>query len=152
MSFYFIMEANMKKLFQQIIKFGIVGVICFIIDFAITTIPTYFFGQSTVYLFAVFGFVISCIVNYILSIKYVFTDKKEMDKKKEFLVFVILSAIGLLINELIIYLCQDILYAKVMWIHNLIPSALIVPVSKIIATAVVMVYNFISRKLFLERK
>ncbi len=142
----------MKKLFQQIIKFGIVGVICFIIDFAITTIPTYFFGQSTVYLFAVFGFVISCIVNYILSIKYVFTDKKEMDKKKEFLVFVILSAIGLLINELIIYLCQDILYAKVMWIHNLIPSALIVPVSKIIATAVVMVYNFISRKLFLERK
>lgn len=142
----------MKKLFQQIIKFGIVGVICFIIDFAITTIPTYFFGQSTVYLFAVFGFVISCIVNYILSIKYVFTDKKEMDKKKEFLVFVILSTIGLLINELIIYLCQDILYAKVMWIHNLIPSALIVPVSKIIATAVVMVYNFISRKLFLERK
>lgn len=142
----------MKKLFQQIIKFGIVGVICFIIDFAITTIPTYFFGQSTVYLFAVFGFVISCIVNYILSIKYVFTDKKEMDKKKEFLVFVILSAIGLLINELIIYLCQDILYATVMWIHNLIPSALIVPVSKIIATAVVMVYNFISRKLFLERK
>lgn len=142
----------MKKLFQQIIKFGIVGVICFIIDFAITTIPTYFFGQSTVYLFAVFGFVFSCIVNYILSIKYVFTDKKEMDKKKEFLVFVILSAIGLLINELIIYLCQDILYVKVMWIHNLIPSSLIVPVSKIIATAVVMVYNFISRKLFLERK
>ena len=142
----------MKKLFQQIIKFGIVGVICFIIDFAITTIPTYFFGQSTVYLFAVFGFVFSCIVNYILSIKYVFTDKKEMDKKKEFLVFVILSAIGLLINELIIYLCQDILYAKVMWIYNLIPSSLIVPVSKIIATAVVMVYNFISRKLFLERK
>ena len=142
----------MKKLFQQIIKFGIVGVICFIIDFAITTIPTYFFGQSTVYLFAVFGFVFSCIVNYILSIKYVFTDKKEMDKKKEFLVFVIFSAIGLLINELIIYLCQDILYAKVMWIYNLIPSSLIVPVSKIIATAVVMVYNFISRKLFLERK
>lgn len=142
----------MKKLFQQIIKFGIVGVICFIIDFAITTIPTYIFGQNSVYLFAVFGFVISCIVNYILSIKYVFTDKKEMDKKKEFIVFVILSAIGLLINELIIYLCQDVLYAKVMWIHNLIPAALIVPISKIIATAVVMVYNFISRKLFLERK
>ena len=33
----------MKKLLEQIIKFGIVGVICFIIDFAITTIRTYFF-------------------------------------------------------------------------------------------------------------
>ena len=75
-----------------------------------------------------------------------------MDKKKEFIVFVILSAIGLLINELIIYLCNDVLYEQVMWIHNLIPATLIVPISKIIATAVVMVYNFISRKLFLERK
>ena len=94
----------MKKLLEQIIKFGIVGVICFIIDFAITTIPTYFFGQNTVYISAVFGFVISCIVNYLLSIKYVFTEKKDMDKRKEFIVFVILSAVGLVINELIIYL------------------------------------------------
>ena len=92
----------MKKLLEQIIKFGIVGVICFIIDFAITTIPTYFFGQNTVYISAVFGFVISCIVNYLLSIKYVFTEKKDMDKRKEFIVFVILSAVGLVINELII--------------------------------------------------
>ena len=72
------MEADMKKLLEQIIKFGIVGVICFIIDFAITTIPTYFFGQNTVYISAVFGFVISCIVNYLLSIKYVFTEKKDI--------------------------------------------------------------------------
>ena len=135
----------MKKLLEQIIKFGIVGVICFIIDFAITTIPTYFFGQNTVYISAVFGFVISCIVNYLLSIKYVFTEKKDMDKRKEFIVFVILSAVGLVINELIIYLCQDVLY-------ELIPDSLIVPISKIIATGVVMVYNFISRKIFLEGK
>lgn len=142
----------MKKLFQQIIKFGIVGVICFVIDFAITTIPTYFFGQNSVYICAVFGFVISCVVNYLLSIKYVFTEKKEMDKKREFLVFVILSAIGLLLNELIIYLCQDVIYVRIAWIRALIPSVWIVPVSKIISTGVVMVYNFISRKLFLERK
>lgn len=141
-----------EKLLEQIIKFGIVGVICFIIDFAITTIPTYFFGQNTVYISAVFGFVISCIVNYLLSIKYVFTEKKDMDKRKEFIVFVILSAVGLVINELIIYLCQDVLYANVAFLNELIPDSLIVPISKIIATGVVMVYNFISRKIFLEGK
>lgn len=146
------MEADMKKLLEQIIKFGIVGVICFIIDFAITTIPTYFFGQNTVYVSAVFGFVISCIVNYLLSIKYVFTEKKDMDKRKEFIVFVVLSAVGLVINELIIYLCQDVLYANVAFLNELIPDTLIVPISKIIATGVVMVYNFISRKIFLEGK
>ena len=47
---YHFMEADMKKLLEQIIKFGIVGVICFVIDFTITTIPTYFFGQNTVYI------------------------------------------------------------------------------------------------------
>ena len=75
-----------------------------------------------------------------------------MDKRKEFIVFVILSAVGLVINELIIYLCQDVLYANVAFLNELIPDSLIVPISKIIATGVVMVYNFISRKIFLEGK
>ena len=62
------------------------------------------------------------------------------------------DAVGLVINELIIYLCQDVLYANVAFLNELIPDSLIVPISKIIATGVVMVYNFISRKIFLEGK
>ena len=38
------------------------------------------------------------------------------------------------------------------FLNELIPDSLIVPISKIIATGVVMVYNFISRKIFLEGK
>ena len=52
----------------------------------------------------------------------------------------------------LIYLCQDVLYANVAFLNELIPDSLIVPISKIIATGVVMVYNFISRKIFLEGK
>ena len=65
----------MKQLLNQIIKFGIVGVFCFFIDFGITTGFTNFLGVH--YLISKFlGFVVSAIVNHLLSIKFVFTNKK----------------------------------------------------------------------------
>lgn len=141
----------MKRLIEQILKFGVVGFVCFLIDFGITTGFTNILGVH--YLISKFlGFVVSAIVNYILSIKFVFTQKKEMDKKKEFTVFLILSAFGLLINEIVMYICIDGAYAHSAFLQEKISDGLMVSISSIIATGIVMVYNFISRKLFLERK
>ena len=125
----------MKNLMEQILKFGVVGFVCFLIDFGITT-----------------GFMISAVVNYILSIKFVFTKKKEMDKKKEFTVFIILSAFGLLINEVVMYVCMDGIYVNNGFLQEAVTREMMVSLSSIVATGIVMVYNFISRKLFLERK
>ena len=128
-----------------------VGFVCFLIDFGITTGFTNILGVH--YLISKFlGFVVSAIVDYILSIKFVFTQKKEMDKKKEFTVFLILSAFGLLINEIVMYICIDGAYAHSAFLQEKISDGLMVSISSIIATGIVMVYNFISRKLFLERK
>ena len=141
----------MKNLLNQIIKFGIVGLFCFLIDFGITTGFTNLLGIH--YLISKFlGFVVSAVVNYLLSIKFVFTQKKEMDKKKEFTVFLILSSFGLLINEIVMYLCIDGIYARSGQLQELERHANMVALSSILATGIVMVYNFISRKLFLERK
>lgn len=141
----------MKKLLNQIIKFGVVGLFCFFIDYGITTGFANFLGVH--YLFSKFlGFVVSAIVNYVLSIKFVFTNKKEMDKKKEFTVFLILSAIGLVINEIVMYACIGGIYENNTALQAYITAEQMVSVGAIIATGVVMVYNFISRKLFLERK
>lgn len=141
----------MKKLMEQILKFGVVGFVCFLIDFGITTGLANIFGVH--YLISKFlGFVVSAVVNYILSIKFVFTQKKEMDKSKEFTVFLILSAIGLVINEVVMYVCIDVIYAGSTFLQSRLTSELTVSFSSVIATGIVMVYNFISRKLFLERK
>lgn len=141
----------MKKLLAQIIKFGIVGFICFLIDFLITIILTNYLDVH--YLISkFFGFVVSAVVNYLLSIKFVFTNKKEMDKKKEFTVFIILSAFGLVINEIVMFICIDGIYAHTALLRSYITDDLMVSISSIMATGVVMVYNFISRKLFLEKK
>ena len=141
----------MKNLMEQILKFGVVGFVCFLIDFGITTGFTNFLGVH--YLISKFlGFVISAVVNYILSIKFVFTKKKEMDKKKEFTVFIILSAFGLLINEVVMYVCMDGIYVNNGFLQEAVTREMMVSLSSIVATGIVMVYNFISRKLFLERK
>lgn len=145
------MGMNMKNLLNQIIKFGIVGLFCFFIDIGITTGFANLLGVH--YLFSKFlGFVISSVVNYLLSIKFVFTKKKEMDQKKEFIVFLILSAFGLAINEIVMFLCIDVIYKNNATLQRLVADSLMVPIGTFVATGVVMVYNFISRKLFLERK
>lgn len=149
----------MKKLIDQILKFGVVGIISFIVDFVITmavsTLLRTSVGMTTsqaALVGAFFGFVISVIVNYILSMKYVFERREDLDRKKEFTIFVVLSIIGLGINELIILFCIDFVYANWAWLHNLIGATLATAGAKIVATAVVMVYNFVTRKIFLENK
>jgi putative flippase GtrA len=146
----------MKKLFAQLIKFGFVGGLCFLIDFAISTIlfdllngkltPN---GATAVGGF--FGFTVSVIINYLLSMKFVFERKEDMSRKKEFVIFVILSVIGLGLNEVILLICRGI-YNGNESLNTLVGDTLWFAISKIIATAIVMVYNFVSRKIFLEKK
>ena len=125
-----------NKLIRQIIRFGIVGGLAFIIDYGVYALLTQVF--SVYYILAsVISFSLSVIFNYILSITWVF-DVNKKQGVKEFIIFIVLSVIGLLLNSLILYLSVELLH-----IHNLI--------GKIIATIIVMIYNFITRKIFIEK-
>ena len=149
----------MKKLMEQIMKFGVVGVVCFFIDFVITMVVSTLLrnaaGMETgmaALIGAFWGFTISVIINYLLSMKYVFVRKEEMDRRKEFVIFTILSLIGLVIHEIIIMICIDAIYGNWMWLQSLLSPTLATAGAKIFATGIVMVYNFITRKKFLEQK
>ena len=77
----------MKKLFAQIIKFGFVGGLCFLIDFVISTVLFHLLIHAVSRNMATavggfFGFTISVIVNYVLSMKFVFERKEDMSRKK----------------------------------------------------------------------
>lgn len=127
-----------KKLLIQIIKFGFVGGTAFLIDFGILYVLTEYCGIN--YLISgTISFSVSVIWNYILSVKWVFDVKENSNKTKEMTVFIVLSVIGLGINQLIMWLCVDKLGIYYM-------------ISKLIATFIVMIYNFISRKLIIEGK
>ncbi len=140
----------MKKLIKQILKFGIVGVVCFFIDFGIYTLCVLL---RFPYLISGFiGFVVSVVVNYLLSMKFVFERRDDISRKREFVVFVILSVLGLILNEIILFICVDIIYSNWDWLHSIFDDKLSEIIAKIIATGIVMVFNFVSRKIFLEKK
>lgn len=139
----------MNKLINQIMRFGAVGGLAFLIDYGIFVFLAN--GLHIHYLIAnFFGFTVSLIFNYIMSMKFVFERKEDTDKRKEFMTFLVLSVIGLGINELIILACIDGIYLNSSRLQGMMDIGLAKQAGKIIATGVVMVYNFISRKIFIE--
>lgn len=126
-----------NKLLLQIFRFGVVGGLAFVIDYA-TLIFCKEILDFSVLLSAAIAFSVSVVINYILSVVWVFDVNKDNDSKRNFILFIVFSVIGLILTELIMWFGTDIL--KI--------SYLIV---KIGATAIVMVFNFITRKMFLEK-
>lgn len=142
---------KMKKLIEQIMKFGVVGVLSFAIDFSVFFLLSKF-TPMPILVANFWGFTISVVFNYIMSMKYVFERKDNIDKKAEFTVFVILSLIGLGLNEFLVWLFVEYSYANIPVIAENLSFDMMKAVGKILATGIVMVYNFISRKIFLEKK
>lgn len=123
-------------LVKQLIRFGIVGVIATTIDYFILFFLTEYF--NVYYLISsTISFIISLIVNYLLSIYWVF-DVKKKQTIKEIILFIVLSIIGLFINQIILYTGTNLLKIYYM-------------LCKLVATVIVMIYNFITRKIFIEK-
>ena len=126
----------MKKLIAQFMKFGVVGVIAFFIDYGLLAFCTEILHINYL-VSATIGFTVSVVFNYLASMRYVFTHKEGMSRRREFIIFVVLSVIGLIINNACLWTGVELLG----W-HYL--------VVKIGATAIVMVWNFVTRKIFLD--
>ena len=126
-----------KKLFIQLVRFFWVGVLCFIIDFAVLHILVEY-AKMHYLISAAIAFTVSVIVNYLLSVIFVFDVDKEKDWKRNFILFILFSVIGLGLTELLMWVGVDVIKLGYM-------------IVKVGATAIVMVFNFITRKKFLEK-
>ncbi|MBO4352811.1 MAG: GtrA family protein [Eggerthellaceae bacterium] len=126
----------MKKLIAQFMKFGVVGFIAFLIDYGLLAFCTEILHINYL-ISATIGFTVSVVFNYLASMRYVFAHKEDMSRRREFIIFVILSVIGLIINNACLWAGVELLG----W-HYLI--------GKIGATAIVMIWNFVTRKIFLD--
>ena len=121
---------------KKIIRFIVVGGIATIIDFVCLYIFKEFLNFNVI-LANTLSFIISVTYNYIASITWVFDTNKNKNKKIQFILFIIFSIVGLIINNIILYILTDKLN-----IYYLI--------SKVVATLIVMIFNFVTRKKFLE--
>lgn len=149
----------MKHVIVQFLKFSIVGFLSFLIDGGIYTALTTLFGTKYFLLFSIFSFSVSVIFNYICSMRFVFKGRENLSRTAEMTIFVILSVIGLGINSAVMWLLVDLMNLESVLngiLSGLMSDKLVLAVSslsaKIIATMVVMIWNFVSRKIFLEEK
>ena len=117
-------------------KFGIVGVIAFIIDWGILNILVGAFHMHNV-LAATISFIISLIFNYVASMKM------------EIVIFVVGAVIGLFMNDAIIWISTYGMNHDA-YVSQSAEYLIRTNVGKLIATAVVMVWNFVTRKWLLD--
>ena len=122
---------------QQLIRFAIVGVIAAFVDVGVLVILKELLLVDVLISSAI-SFCVSVTVNYFLSMSFVFKGKKQ-SKLEEFIVFVVLSVGGLCLNQFIL------------WFGVRFTSVYYLTV-KFLAMVIVPVYNFITRKIFLESK
>ena len=132
------MNDKMRTLIKQLFFFGIVGGICFVIDLGLLMLLTDLAGLHYL-VSSIISFTVSCIVNYILSMKLVFVRKDTIKPYAEFLIFVVLSVIGLGLTELLMWLGADCL-------------SIDYRLCKIVTTLIVMVFNFVTKKIALSKK
>lgn len=130
-------KPSMSKIVNQILKFGVVGVLATIVDFGILTLFTEIFG---VYYLAsaAFAFIIATVFNYLASMRFVFKSRFRRDeKRKELFIFLVLSLVGLGLNQVLMWF-----FVEKVGIYYIL--------SKVLATVLVMGWNFISRKKWIE--
>ncbi|MGV9185673.1 GtrA family protein [Arcanobacterium canis] len=129
-------ETAMNRLLTQMSKFGIVGVLATALDFLILWGLVSLAGMN--YLVgATIAYTISLVFNYVASMRYVFQRRDDLKRSYEFTIFVVLALIGLLLNNLTMWVLTGLFTVNYM-------------ISKVFATALVMVWNFASRKALLE--
>ena len=138
---------DVKKLIAQLMKFGIVGVIAFVIDYGLMNILLMFHLHNI--LASTVSFIVSLIFNYTASMRFVFKHRPDMARWMEILIFVTSSVIGLFMNELIIYISTIGMNHDAMVTQHT-EYMIRTNIGKLVATAIVMVWNFVIRKWLLD--
>jgi putative flippase GtrA len=120
---------------MRLIKYLFVGGTAAVVDISLFTLFAGYF-EWTWWLVSICTFALATYVNYYLSIRYVFESGARHTKNTEITAVYIVSLFGLAVNQLV-------LYAAINWMQwGLL-------VAKIFATAIVFLWNYLSRKHFI---
>ena len=125
-----------QKILTQLAKFVIAGVITTAIDWAIYYALCEFLGMNPL-VAQLFSFTASTAVSFYINTLWVFDTTKSKTRRRLITEFFFFSFCGLVMTEVMLYVFIDVMQMNYM-------------LAKVIATAVVMIFNFVTRKMFLE--
>jgi putative flippase GtrA len=133
-----LLKSKTDNLFVQIFRYTFVGGVAFIVDFSLLYLLTDLFKIHYL-VSAGISFIFGLLVNYLLSILWVFNSRKIKNVLNEFIFFTLIGLFGLGITEVLLWMLTDLF-------------ALYYLYSKIITTVIVYFWNFFARKYLLFNK
>ena len=126
---------NTDKTRIQVFRYILVGGAAFLVDCISLFILTQYFGIFYL-ISAALAFILGLAVNYLLSVRWVFNNRKLEKRSFEFGIFAIIGIVGLALNEFFIwFFTQDI---QIFYLY-----------SKILAAVIILFWNFFARKFIL---
>ncbi len=128
------------NLWVQLFRYFFVGGLAFAVDFGLLYLLTEYAGMHYT-VSATVSFMAGLLVNYLISIRWVFRERVMRDRKAEFVVYGLIGVVGIGLNVAIIWVVTEYLSAYYL-------------ASKIVAAVIVFLWNFFARKyiLFHERR
>ena len=148
-----------KELFWEIFRFLLVGGTATVFDYLVHALVENVLHSLTgwttaaLWIATASGFLVGMLFNWMLSVIFVFRavrNKKEATSKKSFLLFVIISVIGLVMTLVGVWLLKTYAIPE----FDLFKTAKFLGVTwnewlaKAIMTGIVLVWNYIGRKIF----
>ena len=127
-----------KSVLLQLIRYGLSGGLAFVVDFGLLWFITDICHAH--YLVGAFcGYTAGLIITYLLSIKWIFSDRKLSHKQgAEFIIFTIIGLVGLLLTQGLMYIFTEYLFGTDNYLYY-----------KLLTTAIVSLFNFVMKKLLL---
>lgn len=159
-------SSETKRSFFQLIKFAIVGVLNTLVDFVVYTLLVLIFGVSEdnaliIGLFTLIAYGCGVLNSFIWNTKWTF--KKEYKKtKQEAFLFIVVNLISWGLSYCLVLLFTNYVFkdsAITQWVCGLINftsteqiSKAVSILSKLLATPIVIIVNFLGNKVFVFKK
>ena len=129
------------SLIKEFFRYVIVGGISFLADFGtLTLFEEMIFRQQEdwqIFVSTAAGFIVGLIMNYILSLVFVFRASENRSSGKsvgEFVIFALVGVVGLGITEGLMHLGVNVLHFHYMF-------------TKIVSAGIVLIWNYLGRKI-----
>lgn len=130
-----LLHGKTRNHYVQFIRYGVVSVAALIVDFGGLVLMKHF-GHINYLLAGTISFIAGLLVNYVLSILWVFHSSRMINKRQEFIYFAAIGLVGLGLTDLILWALTSGL-------------GIYYVISKAVATVVIYFWNFGMRKKYL---